>query len=176
MPPDPLFLECFRQSYFSSPAYTFKISRYAPVIAVLLVILEISQCWNVINVLWPSWAWFTQENDLNDLPAIKHSTVAGTFIKWPHNRSGPLIRGSLEICIIFSTNTTLSWNKYVTGAVWLVLNRLSCSPSISDCIFLHDILKIKPNYVYRTLDGCLRGDSNGRTLIGMAMVACSCFE
>ena len=48
--------------------------------------------------------------------------------------------------------------------------------TFSDCIFLHDILKIKPNYVYRTLDGCLRGDSNGRTLIGMAMAAYSCFK
>ena len=38
------FLECFRQPYFSSHAYTFKISCYTPVIAVLLVILEISQC------------------------------------------------------------------------------------------------------------------------------------
>ena len=47
----------------------------------------------------------------------------------------------------------------MTGAVWLVLNRLSCSPSFSDCIFLQ---------VYQMLDGCLRGDNNGRTLIGIA--------
>ena len=40
-----------------------------------------------------------------------------------------------------------------------MLNWLSCSRSFSDCIFLQ---------VYQMLDGCLRGDINGRTLIEIA--------
>ena len=39
------------------------------------------------------------------------------------------------------------------GAALLVHNRSSAS--ISDCIFLHNILEMKPNKVYQALDGRL---------------------
>ena len=56
--------------------------------------------------------------------------------------------------IIFNRNITLFWNKHATtGAALLVHNR--SSPFISDCIFLHHILKMKPNKVYQVLGGCL---------------------
>ena len=66
--------------------------------------------------------------------------------------------------IIFSSNITLLGNKCTTEEALLFHHNWS-SPSFSDSIFLHHILKMKPNYLYQTLDIC---DNNGRTLVGTA--------
>ena len=49
-----------------------------------------------------------------------------------------------------SRNITLFQNKHVTGEAFLAHNRLS--PSILNCIFLHHILKMKPNLLYQVLN------------------------
>ena len=51
------------------------------------------------------------------------------------------------------------------GAALLVHNRSSAS--ILDCIFLHNILEMKPNKVYQALDGCLiESKTTGKLLLG----------
>ena len=66
---------------------------------------------------------------------------------------------------IFSRNITLFWNKRPVGKAVLVYNR--ASPSISDCIFLHHILKLKPNCcVSSTWWPLNRGDNYGEFSLG----------
>ena len=76
--------------------------------------------------------------------------LAATFLlpwfdKWPplsgHPRV-PVSGGWHNMVIILNQKITLFWNKHVKGAILLVYN---WSSPISDCIFPHHILEMKPN-------------------------------
>ena len=64
----------------------------------------------------------------------------GSSIEVRHQTAKSLAETSLYI------ETNAPQEKYYWSTI-------APSPSISDCVFLHHILKMKPDFVYRTLDG-----------------------
>ena len=66
----------------------------------------------------------------------------GSSIEVRHQTAKSLAETSLYI------ETNAPQEKYYWSTI-------APSPSISDCVFLHHILKMKPDFVYRTLDGRL---------------------
>ena len=76
------------------------------------------------------------------VPTSGRLMEVGSSIEVRHQTAKSLAETSLYI------ETNAPQEKYY----W---SKIAPSPSISDCVFLHHILKMKPDFVYRTLDGRL---------------------